>query len=67
MFECIANDSAERALGLASEFLTNKKTKDSQPKQCLYQVVKTLRSQQTRLEGNWSDSSNMAALSKMLW
>ena len=54
MMRClrVANDSAERALGLVSEFHTNKVTKDSQQKQCLYQVVKSLRSQQTKLEGN---------------
>ena len=62
----VANDSAERALGLVSEFLSNKITKNNLQKQCLYQVVMSLRSQQTRLEGNWSDSSNMAVLSKML-
>ena len=48
----VANDSAERALGPVSEFHTNKITKDSQPKQLLYQVVKSLRLQQTKLKGN---------------
>ena len=63
----VANNSAERALGLVSEYHTNNITKDSQQKQCLYQVLKSLRSQQTKLEGNWLDSLNTAVLSKMLW
>ena len=46
------NDYAERALGLVSEFHTNKITIDSQQKQCLYQVVKSLQLQQTKLKGN---------------
>ena len=48
----VANDSAERALDLVSEFHTNKITKDSQQKQYLYQVGKSLQMQQTKLEGN---------------
>ena len=48
----VVNDSAERALGRVSEFHTNKITKDSQQKQYLYQVVKSLRLQQTKLKGN---------------
>ena len=45
----VANDAAERALGLVSEFPIDKINKDSQQKQCLYQVVKSLRWQQTKL------------------
>ena len=48
----LANDSAERALGLVSEFHTNKITKDSQQKQYFYQIVRSLQMQQTKLEGN---------------
>ena len=48
----VVNDSAERALGLIFEFHTSKTTKDSQQKQYLYQVVKSLRLQQTKLKGN---------------
>ena len=46
------NDSAKRALGVVSESHTSKITKDSQQKQYLYQVVKSLRMQQTKLKGN---------------
>ena len=61
MIQCwsVATDSAERAVGLVSEFHTNEITKESQRKQCLYQVVKSLRLQQTKLEENWSDSLNI--------
>ena len=61
MIQClsVANHFAEKAFGLVSEFYTNKIIKDSQQKQCLYQVAMSLL-------GNWSDSSNIAVLSKML-
>ena len=54
MIQCLSvvNDSTETALGLVSEFHTNKITKDCQQKQYLYQVVKSLRLQQTKLKGN---------------
>ena len=48
----VVNNSAERAFGLVSEFHTNNITKDRQQKQYLYQVVKSLRMQQTKLKGN---------------
>ena len=65
----VVNDSAERALGLVTEFHSNKITKDPQQKQFLYQVVKDLRREQAKLaeEVGVSDTSSKKVLSCLNW
>ena len=42
----VVNDACERALGLITEFNTNRVTKDPKQKQFLYQAIRDLRSKQ---------------------